>query len=105
MAQAQGLGYSSIGLALDYDTSEGLELLSGIGKWDEISVGRSWYGSGAQHLIWETDIEPFFPQLVVARRSIRVETEHVAFSELAVLQRFGSPAQAAAWLKEQISAQ
>jgi hypothetical protein len=77
-AQA-GEGLSIVGVSLDWRTQEGVDHLAKFGAFDEIVVGRNWFGTGAIHFVWR-DLagQPTTPQILLLRRQITVEERGVS---------------------------
>jgi len=64
-----GLSFVAIGLALDWNAETGFRYLRKFGRFDEILVGRNWFGTGAEKFIWEEfPGEPATPQLILLYR-------------------------------------
>jgi hypothetical protein len=45
-AESDGANFAVVGVSLDWGTEAGIEHLSRFGRFDEIVVGRNWYGLG-----------------------------------------------------------
>ena len=46
LAAREGIYYSTVGVATEWDIAEGLRVLNAYGPFDEISVGRGWFNTG-----------------------------------------------------------
>ena len=66
--------FSTLGVAVDWSIQEGLYHLSGFGEFDEISIGRKWYGMGPRRYIWSDIPGPGgTPQLLVVERTRQLD--------------------------------
>jgi hypothetical protein len=64
---------STLGVALDWDASIGLDFLREHGEFEQVAAGGNWLNLGATQLIWrELPGLPAIPQIVVFRRDIEV---------------------------------
>ena len=71
-AADQGWSFSTVGVSIDWVTSDGIDHLNKFGYFDEVMTGRKWHGTGAN--IYLRDIQGInaTPQvLVLARNSER----------------------------------
>lgn len=87
-AAKQGLEFSTLGVALDYDVRAGLTLLTRIGTFDEVTAGHSWLNSGAIDYVWR-DLagEPGLPQVVLVRRTVLRGAKAIAVGPDRLLRR------------------
>ena len=46
LATREGVYYSTVGVATEWDVAEGLRVLNAYGPFDEVSAGRSWFNTG-----------------------------------------------------------
>lgn len=46
LAAREGIYYSTVGVATQWDIAEGLRVLNAYGHFDEVSVGRNWFNTG-----------------------------------------------------------
>lgn len=80
--------FSTIGVSIDWDISEGMDLLEGYGDFDEISVGRNWQNSLARVLVWEDyPGRPAIPQALVLERRVRADAGGIRVSNEQLLRR------------------
>jgi hypothetical protein len=70
-AQARGMRFRAVGVALDWRAADGLAFLARFGEFDEVASGGNWINDGATKYIWR-DIpgDADVPQLLVLRRSV-----------------------------------
>jgi hypothetical protein len=70
-AQARGMRFRAVGVALDWRPADGLAFLARFGEFDEVASGGNWINDGATKYIWR-DIpgDADVPQLLVLRRSV-----------------------------------
>lgn len=70
-AQARGMRFRAVGVALDWRAADGLAFLARFGEFDEVASGGNWISDGATRYIWR-DIpgDAHVPQLLVLRRSV-----------------------------------
>lgn len=65
-----GLGFMTVGVALDWSIEDGRDFLDGFGRFDEVSVGYSWSNSMALEYIWQQRAEGTTPQVLVVYRKL-----------------------------------
>lgn len=72
VASERGFRFTTIGIAKDWETSDGLEHLGRFDEFDELIVGRGWLNAGGQRYVWR-DIPGIaaVPQVLVVTRQIR----------------------------------
>jgi hypothetical protein len=70
-AGIQGIGFSAVGVSIDWDVKEGVQHLDKFGVFDEILTGRKWHGYGGRQFFWETLPSSLFatPQVLVIART------------------------------------
>ena len=68
-ATDQGWSFSTVGVAIDWVTSDGIDHLNKFGYFDEVMTGRKWHGTGAN--IYLNDIHGISatPQILVLARN------------------------------------
>ncbi|MXW15561.1 MAG: hypothetical protein F4065_09580 [Rhodothermaceae bacterium] len=68
-ATDQGWSFSTVGVSIDWITSDGIDHLDKFGYFDEIMTGRKWHGTGAN--IYLRDIQGInaTPQILVLARN------------------------------------
>ncbi len=83
-------GYTTtLGVALDWDTNDGLRFLNKMGAFDEISIGRNWLNSHSVAFVWrDLPGAPTLPQLVVVEREVEVGPSMVEVGRDSVVARF-----------------
>jgi hypothetical protein len=93
--------FRSVGLSLDWEPDTGWTYLKGLGPFDEISVGRNWYGLSAETLIWrDGTAEPVVPQVVVYEQDVDAESRNrVVFGPRRVLRTVSGAPDIAAWAR------
>lgn len=61
---------ATVGVAIDWSIQSGLAHLSHVGDFDEVVVGRNWYGIGADRYLWSEFRGPSeTPQIIVIENS------------------------------------
>jgi hypothetical protein len=84
-AEARGWSFQAHGVALDWSTERGIEHLSGLGSFDEVSAGSNWGNSFALNHLWPDPSElPSTPMVVVYRRTFvapRSEEDEMTYAE------------------------
>jgi hypothetical protein len=99
-AAQSGLGLSVVGVSLDWDTQEGVDHLAKFGAFDEISVGRNWFGSGAIRFIWrDLPGESATPQVLLLRRGITTAEGEVRVSAEEEIRRLIGADDIEAWVE------
>lgn len=72
-AAQTGEGLSIVGISLDWNTRVGSDHLAKFGAFNEIIVGRNWFGTGAIHFVWRDHVgQPATPQIVLFRRELMI---------------------------------
>lgn len=86
-AQARGMRFRAVGVALDWRAADGLAFLARFGEFDEVASGGNWISDGATKYIWR-DIpgNANVPQLLVLRRSVH-RGEAIRVGEDRVMKR------------------
>jgi hypothetical protein len=72
MADSSGEYFSTIGVSDHWNVQEGLEILTWLGPFDEVDVGRNWLNSGIRELINSSGARPAVPQIVVFSETIEL---------------------------------
>lgn len=66
-------GLAVVGVSLDWKTQAGIDHLAKFGAFDEMIVGRNWFGTGAIHFVWRDHAgQPATPQIVLLRREVTI---------------------------------
>jgi hypothetical protein len=76
---------STVGVAIDWLPSEGLDYLRSIGRFDEVIAGRNWLGSGVDRYVRGTGAVPATPQILVLERTVQVGDGAYLFTDEKVL--------------------
>ncbi len=96
-ATTYGASFSAMGIAIDWDTEDGVEHLDKVGRFDDIATGRIRYGLGAhtyRYLLEGT------PQVSVLERTVPKSDEgHYERFEEKELIRYTSLAAIASWVR------
>jgi hypothetical protein len=81
-------GLSVVGVSLDWAAQEGIDHLAKFGTFDEIIVGRNWYGTGATRFIWR-DIpgQPSTPQIVLLRHGVTTTPRGIVITKESEIRR------------------
>jgi hypothetical protein len=81
-------GLSVVGVSLDWAAQEGVDHLAKFGAFDEIIVGRNWYGTGATRFIWrDLPGQPSTPQILLLRHSITTTPRGIVISKESEIRR------------------
>ena len=97
-AEAEGLHFGSIGIAVDVGVNEGTAMLRDFGPFDEVVAGRSWVNTGALSYVWR-DLPGIaaVPQVLVVRRNLKWEGDgYEVTGEWVRLRKIGG-AEIAGW--------
>jgi hypothetical protein len=91
-AKSNGLEFSAVGIAQDWDPMAGVEHLKKHGQFDEIASGNNWQGMATIHYLWRDHPgPPSLPQVVVIRRSLSRTPASMTFgADLVLLRKVGS---------------
>lgn len=97
LAAVRGASFSAVGIAIDWDTGDGVDHLDSVGDFDEIATGRRQFGLGARtysHLLVGT------PQVSVLERVALNSDEgpNQRFNEQELI-RYTSLAGIASWVR------
>lgn len=84
-AEARGWSFQAHGVALEWSTQRGIEHLSGLGSFDEVSAGNNWGNSFALNHLWPDPSDlPSTPMVLVYRRTFvasRSEEDEMIYAE------------------------
>lgn len=65
------IGFTAIGVSVDYDVESGISHLNNVASFDEVLVGNSWANVGLEKYVWEEMPGPAVtPQIVIIRRNV-----------------------------------
>lgn len=96
----KNVSFSTIGIATDWITRDGIEHLRKFGTFDQVISGRNWYNIGVRKLFWNgLGGRPSTPQILVIGRYIK--KSGIAFDisdKIIVVQKIG-PQNIRDWLK------
>jgi hypothetical protein len=83
----------SIGIALDWSLSRGMELLTRFGPFDEALIGRSWLNTGAVKYVWG-DLPGIaaVPQIIIVEREVLRIHGTAIKNERVIVRRAGADA-------------
>jgi hypothetical protein len=71
-AEAQGVGFTSVGIAKDWVVENGLAHLRKYGRFDEVTTGRSWMNAGVLTYVFEDyPGAAATPQVLLVRRTVQ----------------------------------
>jgi hypothetical protein len=86
-AAASGQQFRVVGVALDWSPDSGFAYLRQFGAFDELDVGRNWFGLGVERFIWaDTTARPTIPQVVIYEQDI-APAGRAVFGRANVLKR------------------
>lgn len=68
-ANFYNVGFSAIGIAVDWDPMIGIDHLKKFGHFDEVITGNSWSNNGIIKYVGEMGQEPSTPQIIVTYRT------------------------------------
>jgi hypothetical protein len=87
-AEEQGVSFASTGVSFDWSIQDGLRFLDRLGPWDEVIIGRNWFGFAAAHFVWrDLPGDPVIPQVIVLERQIERQSEAIIIGNYRVLFR------------------
>ena len=69
MSESLGIGFTSIGIAADWDPIVGIKHLENIGYFDEVISGNFWYNNGIIKYVGERGNEASTPQIILTFRT------------------------------------
>ncbi|MBB4635002.1 hypothetical protein [Longimicrobium terrae] len=97
-ANASGLRFRAIGVALDWRTADGLAFLARFGEFDEVMSGGNWTSDAATKYIWR-DIpgDADVPQMLVLRRTVQTD-QAIRIGEDQVVKRLRGVNDIEAWV-------
>lgn len=76
LSTLHGIGFSSIGIAADWNPMVGINHLKNFGNFDEIISGNFWYNNGIIKYVGERGNEASTPQIIL---TFRTYTEQIKF--------------------------
>ena len=103
-AHESGMLFSSMGISIDWNTENGVRHLAKMGRFDEITTGRSLQGMGAYQFMWDAvPGEASTPQVLVVTRTIDAPSEEYPYqshhvSKATALTRKAGVTAISAWL-------
>ncbi len=75
-----GLSFSTIGVSIDWVTSDGITHLNKFGDFDEVTTGRKWHGTGANIYLGQIPGVNATPQILVLARIPEQSRDNEAMS-------------------------
>lgn len=89
---------ATMGVALDWDTREGLEYLAKFGFFQELSIGRNWANEAVRRYLWDVSTdETVLPQLIVVRQEWKGDSVGLTVRREDILARISGPAAIESW--------
>lgn len=97
-AQANGVRFRAVGVALDWRAADGLAFLERFGQFDEVASGSNWISDAATKYIWR-DIpgDADVPQMLVLRRMVETG-QAIRLGEDRVVKRIRGTADIKNWV-------
>lgn len=87
-ASATGRQFRAVGVALDWSPDSGLAYLRQFGAFDELDIGRNWFGLGVERFIWaDSTARPVIPQIVIYEQELSPGPGRARFGPPSVLRR------------------
>jgi len=74
--------FSTVGVSIDWITSDGINHLNKFGQFDEVMSGRKWNGIGASQYLKKMPEIYGIPQIVVVIRESEIDDENTYDSEI-----------------------
>ena len=96
-ARDAGMLFSTIGVSDDWSVERGLELLSALGHFDEIIVGRNWFNSGIMLFVDGLGGPPAVPQIVVVGQEKEIRSGPWYYGPMEELARAVGRDEMSAW--------
>lgn len=97
-ASARQARFAAIGVALDWDVSEGVKFLNSFGDFDEIEVGRDWLNAGYDRYVHTVQGVNGVPQIVVILRDVTRRGSVISLGKDSVLASVVGPQAIRKWL-------
>jgi len=97
-SENMGVGFSAIGISVDWIPTRGINHLKKVGKFDEIIVGNNWTNNGIIKYVSEMGNEASTPQLILSLRTYTHLKKFNVASEKIILSKKGT-AQIIKWYK------
>jgi len=100
-AERQGLEVDFVGVALDWNTDDGVRLLRTLARFDEMVVGRNWVNMAMIEYVWrEQKGSPAVPQIVLVRRHVTSGLSVITVGPDQLLGRFLGAKEIETWSKQ-----
>ncbi len=96
-ANANGLLFSTVGVATQMPVDRGLWVLEQFGHFDEVDVGRTWFNTGVRMFAVEMGATTNLPQVVVILEEVDVGSHGWTSLGSRELARFVGPKELASW--------
>ena len=95
-AVEQGKSFAAVGVALDWDVTEGFTFLQEAGAFDEVAIGRNWENAAALTHLWRPDgledRQIAIPSIIVFEREILMDSGISASEPVYLYEVAGAPA-------------
>jgi hypothetical protein len=100
-AEQSGVGFSVIGVGMDWSVQESMSYLESLGAFDEVIAGRLWASVGALKFLWTgPEICRGIPQVVLLERTSEFAEGEYTVTRERELARYSGPAQIVEWVRE-----
>ncbi|MGB3543436.1 hypothetical protein, partial [Rubrivirga sp.] len=88
--------FAAVGVALDWDITEGFTFLQGAGAFDEVAIGRNWENAAALTHLWRPggleNRQIAIPSIIVFEREILKDSGISASEPVYMFEAAGAPA-------------
>ncbi len=99
LASRIGARAVTMGVAIDFDQGAGISMLSKLGPWDEVAVGRNWLNAAVIHYVWrDVPGSPAIPQILLLRRTVRSVGDEVLVGDDSLLIRLVGGEEVMSWV-------
>jgi hypothetical protein len=69
-ARSHGRGFVGLGVTTDWEPDSGFAYLKGLSNFDEVAVGRNWFGTSLARYVWaDSTTAPDVPQVILIERT------------------------------------
>lgn len=88
-AQARGLAFGTLGIAMDRNRQEGLRFLDKMGRFDQYVLGGNWLNEGLVRFVWrDSPGQPEVPQVVLVLRTRQFSMAGISLGQDSIVGRY-----------------
>lgn len=91
--------FSTVGVSDHWNVAAGLEMLSALGPFDEMTVGRNWFNTGIEAYITRLNGAAAVPQVIVLQRNVLLDSLGVHYGSWSELYRGVGAADVESWAR------